>query len=198
MYLCIAFFFQAQTPWPGFSSQASDQGMDVMTRRECQKESEKCPAQCGVSLCSPGSRPHSKLPGTWRIKGLCTCAPITCSADFSLPAPWSSGNWRHRSGLVHVVPHLYRCTGIPLTLSQNIPISQVPITANACFLTVMTKTLKCRLEKWSRRKPDYAGRERTANMVTVSSYTLSLILQRLFANIRDNASSCSYWAMADA
>lgn len=53
MYLCIAFSFQAQAPWPGFSSQASDQGMDVMTRRECQKESEKCPAQSVVSVCAP-------------------------------------------------------------------------------------------------------------------------------------------------
>lgn len=183
---CIAFFlFQAPTPRPGFSSQASDQGWTWW-------QGERLPEGVGevsfftercVNLCSPWGRPCSKLPDPWRIKRLYTYAPTTC--------PAMTGNWRRRSGLACAVPHLYRCTGIPFTLSQNIPVSQVPITASACSLTIMTATLKSRLDKWSERTPDCVGRERIVNMVTVSSHTLPLILQRLFASMRDNASSCS-------
>ena len=160
--------------------------------RDCQRESEKCPSsQSVVSICVPLEAiptQSSQICG-----GLRDCILVhSLLVLLIFPTYSMSGNWRQRSGLVRAVPHLYICTRIPLTLSQNIPISQVPITASACSLTIMTTTLKSRLDKWSERKPDYVGRERKVNMVTVSSYILPLILERLFANMRDNASSCSY------
>lgn len=198
MYLCIALCSKPQLLDLVSSHKPVDQGW--MWRqgqrlpervREVSLFTEHC-----VNMCSPWSHPHSKLPDTQRVKGLYTCAPITCSADYLLHEPVEIG--RQRSGLLHFVPDLYRRTDIPLTLSQNILVSQVPIMASAYLLTLMTTTLKSGLDKLSERKPDSAGREKKANMVTVSSYTLPLILQKLFANMRDNASSCSYWAMANA
>lgn len=90
------------------------------------------------------------------------------------------------------------CTLVHPLLALLISLPTPWESANAHSLTIMTTTIKSMLETRSERKPDYVGRERKVNMVTVSGYTLPLILQRLFANMRDNAPSCSYWAMADA
>lgn len=89
---CIAFFlFQAPTPRPGFSSQASDQGWTWWQGErllegvgEVSFFTERC-----VNLCSPWGHPCSKLPDPWRIKRLYTYAPITCPADLpSLLHEW--------------------------------------------------------------------------------------------------------------
>lgn len=153
-------------------------GMDV-TRGERLTEGarEVSFTQSIVAVCVPLEATPIKAPGyveDWRTVYLCAHF-LFCW--FSLPTPWASGTWRQRSGLACSVPHFYRCSGIPLTLSQKIPSSQVPSTEGASLLTIMTTTLKSRLDKWSERKPDSAGRDRKVNMVTISSYTLPLTLQ---------------------
>lgn len=64
----------------------------------------------------------------------------------------------------------------PHLVTKNPPNSG-PQHRKCVFAHHVTTTLRSRLDKWSERKPDCAGRERKVNMVSVSSYTLPLILQ---------------------
>ena len=115
--------------------------------RDCRRESEKCPSsQSVVSICVPlEAIPAQSSQIRGGLRDCILMHPLLVLLIF--PTYSMTGNWRRRSGLACAVPHLYRCTGIPFTLSQNIPVSQVPITASACSLTIMTTTLKSRLDK---------------------------------------------------
>lgn len=108
-----------------------------------------------------------------------------------LPTPWSSVSWRQRSGLVHA-----GCTGIPLTSSQKRSCQSGPHHSK-CAFTLHNDYDTPVWDGYTIRENQTMLAERQGNRVTAGSDALPLVLQRLFANTRDNASSCSYWAMAD-
>lgn len=165
LYLCTAFFlFQAS---PSHKPVFRD-GCDK--RRETDRLSF---TWSPGSACSPlgASSTHSSqlCAGLKHWILLCTFLVLLI-----FPA-YSSGTWRQRCGLVCSVLHL---------VTKN-PLHSGPQHTKCMLAHHVTTTLRSRLEKWSERKPDCAGREREVNMVTVSSYTLPLSCS-VCANMRDN------------
>lgn len=121
-------------------------GMDVTTRRETARGSHRSVLLHRALCQSAFPTRSSQIRGGLRdwILGhplLVLLISPTCSMS----------QWKLKTKIWLGARCPYRCTSTPLTLSQNIPFGHIPITASACLLTILTTTLKSRLDQRAHR-----------------------------------------------